>query len=244
MDSYGFPDVPLDGRHTSIDAHAHFHHGGHLHHIHDEQQQQQQHLQYGPVQFPTVVGFSAEHMPADGIATLSHHGGYHNTHDYGQQGHTHSLLASPHVNRYHNLHLSSSSSSSPPTFPSFCQPSVSGLTMTYGDAGSNFQAADGSGSDPLPQLRPQDVGDDVPAAPSNFGQVQYERSSDQAGRQDEEQQANQRVQDGGSPAGVDGEAESETGSKACKYVVDPPNLAEWRQRLFDLEETVVMTNTE
>lgn len=116
--------------------------------------------------------------------------------------------------------------------------------MTYGDAGSNFQAAAGSGSDPLPQLRPQDVGDDVPATPSNFGQVLYDRSSDQAGRQDEERQADQRVQVGGSPAGVDVGVEPEAGSKACRYVVEPPNLAEWRQRLFDLEETVVMTNTE
>ncbi|KAH8905531.1 hypothetical protein BR93DRAFT_804432 [Coniochaeta sp. PMI_546] len=253
MDPYGFRVAPLHGNaqqlhHTpSIDAHAqqHFHHGDHIPLINDEQQQQhqQQHLQYGQVQF-RADAFSAEHVPANGIAPLSHHDGYHNIHDYGQ-GHTHSLHASPHVNRYHNLHHLSSSPSSPHTFFSFRHPSLSGLTMTYGDTGSDFGAPPATESHSSPQLRPKDAGGDVPTAPS-LDQVRYDQPVDQVVRQDEGEEADQGVMpDDGSPAaGIEAQSKRGPIKRAPSYVVDPPNLVEWRQRLFDLEEMVVMTNTE
>ncbi|OIW34973.1 hypothetical protein CONLIGDRAFT_567755 [Coniochaeta ligniaria NRRL 30616] len=115
--------------------------------------------------------------------------------------------------------------------------------MAFGDTGSNFQAISGTESHSLPQLRPKDTGDGVPTTPP-FGQIRYDSPRDQVVRQDEGEEVDQGVQDDGSPTGVDGQAQTGASTKSPSYVVDPPHLAEWRQRLFDLEEMVVMTNTE
>lgn len=117
--------------------------------------------------------------------------------------------------------------------------------MTYVDTGSDFGAPPVTESHSSPQLRPKDARGDVPTAPS-FDQVRYDQPVDQVVRQDEGEEADQGVMpDDGSPAaGIEAQSKRGRIKRAPSYVVDPPNLVEWRQRLFDLEEMVVMTNTE
>lgn len=132
--------------------------------------------------------------------------------------------------------------------------------MAYGDAGSSFHPVAtggglGGGASPaLPQLRPKEANGSTPITPSGASHVRFDIRDRQDDRLRDEEDTDMLVDgleevsthaqhDGDGPSTGGGHA-ANSGVKTSNYVVDPPNLAEWRQKLFDLEEMVVLTNTE
>lgn len=99
-----------------------------------------------------------------------------------------------------------------------------------------------SSSPSLLQLRPGDTCDDVSTSTAS-DRVQSDTLDD---HQEDEEHEQEHVKQ---PGHVDGKraepsTQKDPSVKVPSFVVDPVNLAEWRQRLFDLDEMVVMTNTE
>lgn len=106
----------------------------------------------------------------------------------------------------------------------------------------------------MPQLRPKEADGSTPITPSGGSHIRFDIRDRQNNRIHDEEDTDMLVDglpdvsahsqyDGdGSPTG--GRHSANSGVKTSNYVVNPPNLAEWRQKLFDLEQMVVLTNTE
>lgn len=272
--SYRFGDASLDasgqqqqGQTSSIDAHAQ----QYLRHDSQRLSNQCQHPPYGIAHIRQygfrAGGHAAVHLLDSGIgkdsAALTSPDGYHYALDYCQ-GLAPDHYGFPHVNQHQNVQPLSRFSLPAVSSPSSRQPGLNDSTMAYIDTGSVFHPAnsgsaegegpavtttDSSYSDGVPELRSQDTEDPVPTtAPSGTAQsdVPVDRVNGPNGREDEGLDVDRG--DDGSRAGAVGQGRpGETlpsASKAPNYVVHPPDLARWRQRLFDLNETVVMTNTE
>lgn len=272
MGLYGFPDAPLDATGqqqaptSSVDAHAQqcFRHD--TQHLPN----QYQHLPYGIAHirhhgFP-ASGYPAVHLPDSGIGrsttALTSPEGYHRTLDYCQI-HASDRYGFPHVDQHLDTHSLPSFSLPTGSPPSFSQPSLRGSTMVHMDTGSVSHLANAAGgqgqgptvmttanssfSESLPELRPRDTQDPLPATTSS-STVQFAVRSEQVDAPNEGGDGVVDTNRGndGSRAGAGGHP-AETGqstTKAPNFVFNPPDLARWRQRLFDLNETVVMTNAE